>query len=71
MSATSTSKQIEILQDEFMHGAHCFVLTEGAHRDNLMLQLRRYKRQKQLNSDIDENIHDHEVGDDSKCYNES
>ena len=57
MSATLTSGQIGILQDKFMHGANCFVLTEGGHRDNLILQLRRYKRQKQLTSDIDENIY--------------
>ena len=34
-----------------MHGTKCFVLTEGVHRDNLVLQLRRYRRQKQLTFD--------------------
>ena len=43
MSATLTSRQIEILKDDFMHGTKCFVLTEGVHRDNLVLQLRRYR----------------------------
>ena len=36
-----------------------------------MLQLRRYKRQKQLTYDTDEDIDDHEVDDDSTCNDES
>ena len=77
MSATLTSKQIKVLKHDFLHGAKCFVLTEGVHRDNLVLQLRRYKRQKQLTYDTDENVNadedvnDHEVDDDSTCNDES
>jgi len=46
MSATLTSDQVEILQKEYMHDEECVVLSRSAHRSNLKLALRRYKRSK-------------------------
>ena len=46
MSATLTSDQIDVLQKEYMHGEKCLVLTKSAHRNNLKLTLRRYRRGK-------------------------
>ena len=56
MSATLTEDQIQILQADFLHSDNCVVLTEGVHRKNLMLHLRRYKRQKPLALDDDAEI---------------
>lgn len=71
MSATLTSRQIEILKDEIMHGDKCCVLTEGVHRDNLLIRLSRYLRQKQLTvEETDEAMDENEVGDDSACSDE-
>ena len=46
MSATLTSDQIDVLQKEYMHGEKCLVLTKSAHRNNLKLTLRQYRRGK-------------------------
>jgi len=67
MSATLTSRQIEILKDDFMHGDTCCVLTEGVHRDNLLIRLRRYWRQKL--STVEDAMDDNEVDHDSVCSN--
>jgi len=56
MSATLTQDQVQILQADFLHSSNCVVLTEGVHRNNLVLHLRRYKRQKPLVLDDDGEI---------------
>jgi len=56
MSATLTQDQVQILQADFLHSNNCVVLTVGVHRNNLVLQLRRYKRQKPLVLDNDAEI---------------
>ena len=56
MSATLTEDQIQILQADFLHSDNCVVLTEGVHWKNLVLHLRRYKRQKPLVLDDDAEI---------------
>jgi len=48
MSATLTSEQVIRLKNNFLHSDNCVVITQGVHRDNLVLQLKRYKRQRQL-----------------------
>ena len=52
MSATLTSCQIEKLRQEYLHNDQCVVLTKGVHRDNLELNLLRYKRCKSSNTEI-------------------
>ena len=54
MSATLTSEQVEFLKKDFLHGDNCVVITQGVHRDNLVLQLKRYKRQRQLALEADD-----------------
>ena len=46
MSATLTNEQIDILQTAYLHKENCLIITQGVHRDNLKLQLKRYKRKK-------------------------
>ena len=46
MSATLTNEQIGILQTAYLHKDNCLTITQGVHRDNLKLQLKRYKRKK-------------------------
>jgi len=54
-----------------MHGNNCRVLTKGVHRDNLLINLRRYWRQKLSTvEDTDEAMDDIEVDHDSACSNE-
>jgi len=50
MSAMLTAEQIQLLKQSFLHlhGCDCVVITQGVHRDNLVLQLKRYRRQRQL-----------------------
>lgn len=43
MSATLTSEQIITLKAEFLHSDDCVVLTQGVHRNNLKLHLRKYQ----------------------------
>ena len=54
MSATLTSKQVKRLRENFLHGENCVVITQGVHRDNLILQLKRYKRQRPLTLEDDD-----------------
>ena len=54
MSATLTSEQVKFLKKDFLHGDNCVVITQGVHRDNLVLQLKRYKRQRQLALEADD-----------------
>ena len=53
MSATLTGCQIEKLQHEYLHNGQCVVLTKGVHRDNLELNVLRYKRCKSSNIEIE------------------
>ena len=53
MSATLTTDQIQLLKEDFLHSDNCIVITEGVHRKNLVLKLKRYKRQKQFVNDMD------------------
>jgi len=70
MSATLTSRQIEVLKDDFMQGDKCRVLTEGVDRDNLSINLKRYWRQKLSTvEDKDEAMDDIEVDHNSPCSN--
>ena len=46
MSATVTSRQVDILQTEYLRGDDCITIVHSVHRDNLRLQLNRYKRKK-------------------------
>lgn len=48
MSATLTSEQVELLKKDFLYGDNCVVITQSVHWDNLVLQLKRYKQQRQL-----------------------
>ena len=43
MSAMLTNEQIKTLKAEFLHSDNCVVLTQGVHRDNLKLHLRKYQ----------------------------
>lgn len=52
MSATLTTDQIQLLKEDFLHSDDCVVITEGVHRKNLVLNLKRYKRQKQSVNDM-------------------
>ena len=52
MSATLTTDQIQLLKKDFLHSDDCVVITEGVHRKNLVLKLKRYKRQKQFVNDM-------------------
>ena len=56
MSATLTIDQIQLLKKDFLHSDDCVVITEGMHRKNLVLKLKRYKRQKQFVNDMDAEI---------------
>ena len=53
MSATLTTDQIQLQRKDSLHSADCVVITEGVHRKNLVLKLKRYKRQKQFVNDMD------------------
>ena len=46
MSATLTNEQIGILKTAHLHKENCLTITQGVHRDNFKLQLKRYKRKK-------------------------
>ena len=46
MSATVTSRQVDILKAEFLRGDNCITVINSVHRSNLKLQLSRYKRKK-------------------------
>ena len=48
MFATLTTEQIALLQQDYMHGDNIVILTKGVHRENLKLQVQRYKRRKQI-----------------------
>ena len=37
MSVTLTSEEVELLKKDFLHGDNCVVITQGVHRDNLVL----------------------------------
>jgi len=49
MSAMLMAEQIQLLKQSFLHlhGSDCVVITQGVHWDNLVLQLKRYRRQRQ------------------------
>ena len=59
MSATLTGCQVEKLKQKYLHNDRCVVLTKGVHRDNVELNLLRYKRCK--SSSIEIEILDEEV----------
>jgi len=50
MSATLTADQIALLKKDYMCGEDVVVLTKGVHRENVKLQVQRYKRRKQVYS---------------------
>jgi len=54
ISATLTAEQIQLLKQSFLHlhGSDCVVITQGVHWDNLVLQLKRYRRQRQSSAEI-------------------
>lgn len=54
MSATLTTDQIQLLKKDFLHSDDYVVITEGVHRKNLVLKLKRYKRQKQFVNNMDD-----------------
>ena len=55
MSATlSYIKANRILKKDFLHGDDCVVITQGVHRDNLVLQLKRCRKQRQLVLEADD-----------------
>ena len=64
MSATLTGYQVEKLKQEYLHNDRCVVLTKGVHRDNLELNLLRYKRYKSSNMEVE--IIDEESDDEEK-----
>ena len=47
MSVTLTTEQIQLLKQIFIYGNNGVVITQGVHRDNLVLQLKKYRRQRQ------------------------
>ena len=53
MSATLMTDQIQLLKRDFLHSDNCVVITEGVHQKNLVLKLKRYRRQKQFVNDMD------------------
>ena len=53
MFATLTGCQIKKLQYEYLHNGQCVVLTKGVHKDNLELNVLRYKRCKSSNIEIE------------------
>ena len=63
MSATLTSNQISLLQEKYLHSGNTVILQKGVHRQNLRLQIQRYKRCKQVlhgRMDIDDDDDDGE-----------
>ena len=65
MSATLTTTQVDMLQTHYVRGGNCITIINSVNRDNLKVQLRRYKRQKMLQcSDDSENEEDNmTIGD--------
>ena len=64
MSATLTGCQVEKLKQKYLHNDRCVVLTKGVYRDNVELNLLRYKRCK--SSSIEIEILDEESDDEEK-----
>ena len=52
MSATLTSAQISLLQESYLRSSNIVILKKDVHRNNLKLQLQRYKRCKQDMHDL-------------------
>jgi len=63
MSATLTSEQVDMLQTHYIRGGNCITIINSVNRDNLRLQLRRYKRQKMLQCSDDSEEHSEDEED--------